>query len=137
MSWVPISVYVFCVSDQSSKYRHDATSRGNLILFIQDEYKVSDKNVRWCVTKAETRHDGLMTKDWMYDIAVISAVDGERSCNESAVNPCILDGNQFGCSPSHPICDVAIVIATKISRNTYACLGVFCGTHFFILRALV
>jgi len=46
----------------------------SLILIIQDEYKVSDRNVRWCVIKAETRHDGLMTKDWMYDIAVISAV---------------------------------------------------------------
>jgi len=67
-------VYVFRVSDQSLKCRWDATSRVSLILIIQDEYKVSDRNVRWCVIKAETRHDGLMTKNWMYDIAVISAV---------------------------------------------------------------
>ena len=89
------------------------------------------------VIKAETRHDGLMTKDWMYDIAVISAADGERSCNESAVNSRILDGNQVRSSTSHPICDVAIVIATNISHNTYACVGVFYGTHLFILRALM
>lgn len=73
----------------------------------------------------------------MYEIAVISAVDEERIYNESAVNSRILNGNQFRSSPSHPICDVALVIATKISHNTYACLGVFCGTHLLILRALI